>query len=678
MHDNPLLDFSGLPHFAAIRPAHVTPAVDALLAAAREVAGQVRAPERPTTWEAFVEPLADATERLDRAWSQVAHLNAVVNTPELRDAYNANLPRITDFHTELGQDEALFAKYKSLAASPAFAALTDAQQQVVRNALRDFRLSGAELPAASKARFRAVQEELAGLAAKFDEHLLDATDAFALHVEDRERLAGIPEDVVQMFADQAKADGRAGWKITLKAPSYLPAMQYGDDRALRETLYRAYVTRASEYGRPEWDNTAVMARIVALRREAAKLLGYDTYSDVSLVAKMARTPDEVFAFLRDLAKRARPFAESDWQALCAFARAQCGLETLAAWDVAYVSEKLRQERYAFSEQEVKRYFPEDRVLAGLFDVVATVFGVRIRESRAATWHPAVRFFEVLAPSGERVGQFYLDLYARPAKRGGAWMDDAVNRRRKGGRVQTPVAYLTCNFSAPVGDKPATFTHDEVRTLFHEFGHGLHLLLTEVDTLGVSGLRGVEWDAVELPSQFMENFCWEWGVLQGMTAHVDTGEPLPRPLFDRMLAARNFQSGMQTVRQLEFALFDMRLHTGFDPGAGSVLAVLDDVRREVAVVFPPEYNRFPNGFGHIFAGGYAAGYYSYKWAEVLSADAYELFEEQGVLSAEAGRRFREEVLARGGSRPAMESFVAFRGRAPRIDALLRHHGMLTPS
>jgi len=677
MHDNPLLDFSGLPRFAAIRPDHVTPAVDALLADAREVVARVRDAQRPATWDAFVEPLADATERLDRAWSQVAHLNSVVNTPELRDVYNRNLPRITDFHTELGQDEALYAKYKLLAASPAFGALADAQQQVVRNALRDFRLAGAELPPERKGRFKAVQEELAGLAARFDEHLLDATDAFGLYVEDPNRLAGVPDDVVQMFAEQAKADGKDGWKITLKAPSYMPVMQYGDDRALREALYRAFVTRASEFGRPEWDNTPVIARILELRREEAELLGYRSFADVSLVAKMANEPDEVFAFLRDLARRARPFAAADWQSLGAFARAQCGLDTVSAWDVAYVSEKLRQQRFAFSEQEVKRYFPENRVLDGLFRVVTTLFGVRVRESRAETWHPTVRFFELLAPTGDLVGQFYLDLYARAAKRGGAWMDDAVNRRRKDGRIQTPVAYLTCNFSAPVGGKPATFTHDEVRTLFHEFGHGLHLLLTAVDTLGVSGLRGVEWDAVELPSQFMENFCWEWGVLQGMTAHVDTGEPLPRSLFDRMLAARNFQSGMQTVRQLEFALFDMRLHTGFDPRAESVLAVLDDVRREVAVVFPPEYNRFPNGFGHVFAGGYAAGYYSYKWAEVLSADAYELFEEQGVLSAEAGRRFREEVLARGGSRPAMESFVAFRGRAPRIDALLRHHGMLTP-
>jgi oligopeptidase A len=672
--DNPLLDLSGLPHFSAVRPEHVTPAVDALLADAHRVIAAVRDAPAAPTWEGFVEPILLATERVNRAWSQVSHLNAVVNTPALRDAYNANLPAITAFYTELGQDEALYARYKAFAGSADFARLGPAQRKVVENELRDFRLAGAELPADRKARFKAIREELANLSAKFDENVLDATDAFALDVEDSGELAGVPEDALQLLAEQAAAAGKKGWRITLKAPSYLPVMLHADDRALRETLYRAYVTRASELGKPEWDNGPLIRRTLELRREAAHLLGMANHAEVSLVPKMARTPDEVFAFLRDLARRAKPFAERDWQALRDFARAELALPELAAWDAAYAAEKLRQKRYAFSEQEVKRYFPEERVLAGLFRVVETIFGVGIRESKAETWHPAVRFFDVTDRAGQTIGQFYLDLHARQAKRGGAWMDDAIQRCVKAGRVQTPVAYLTCNFSAPVGGRPALFTHDEVKTLFHEFGHGLHLLLTRVDTLGVSGLGGVEWDAVELPSQFMENFCWEWDVLQGMTAHVDTGAPLPRELYERMLAARNFQSGMQTVRQLELALFDMRLHTDFDPQAGSVLGVLDEVRREVAVVFPPPYNRFPMSFGHIFAGGYAAGYYSYKWAEVLSADAYGLFEEVGVLSAEAGARFRDEVLARGGSRPAMENFVAFRGRTPQIDALLRHSGM----
>jgi oligopeptidase A len=673
---NPLLDFAGLPRFGEIAPEHVGAAVDALLADARATIERVATESARPSWENFVVPLADALDRLDRAWGQVAHLNAVVNTPALRDAYNANLPRITAFHTEFGQDERLFVRYRALAGAPESARFEPAKRRLIENELRDFRLSGAELDAGKKARFKAVKEALASLAARFEDNVLDATNAYALHIEDAAALAGVPDDVLAAARAAAADDGKTGWKLTLRMPCYYPVMQYADNRSLRETLYRAYATRASEFGNPDWDNTAPIGRILELRQESARLLGYENFAEVSLVPKMARSADEVLRFLRELAAKAKPYAERDLADLRAFAKAELGLPELAAWDIAYASEKLREARYSYSEQEVKQYFPEDRVLSGMFGVVETIFGVSIREARAPTWHPAVRFFDVTDRGDALVGQFYLDLYARPAKRGGAWMDDAINRRRHGQRLQHPVAYLTCNFSAPVGARPALFTHDEVSTLFHEFGHGLHLLLTRVDVPGVSGLEGVEWDAVELPSQFMENFCWEWEVLQRMAAHVDTGAQLPRALFDKMLAAKNFQSGMQTVRQLEFALFDMHLHHDFDPGGAlSPLALLDAIRREVAVVEKPGYDRSAtHAFSHIFASGYAAGYYSYKWAEVLSADAYSLFEEQGVLSPEAGGRFRDEVLARGGSRPALESFVAFRGRPPQIDALLRHNGM----
>jgi oligopeptidase A len=671
--NNPLLDFSGLPHFARIRPEHVGPAVEHLVAEGRETIARVAAPDGSRTWEGFVRPLEDANERLARAWAQVSHMNAVVNTPALREAYNAALPRVTEFFTEQGQDERLHAGYKALAASSGYAALSPARKRHVENELRDFRLGGAELAPAQKARFREVKEELAKLASRFQDNVLDATNAFSLHVTDPAELAGIPADVVEAAQEAARKDGREGAKLTLHMPCYLPVMKYAEHAGLRERMYRAYVTRASDFGPPDWDNTAIMERILALRLELARLLGYGSYAEVSLATKMAGSAGEVLGFLDDLAKRARPFAERDMEALRAFARDELGMAGLRAWDIAYASEKLRQKRYAFSDQEVKRYFPENEVLAGMFRLVETLYGLAIRPATAETWHPTVRFFEIVDAAGQRVGQFYLDLYAREGKRGGAWMDDAINRRRVDGRVQTPVAFLTCNFSAPVGGKPALFTHDEVTTLFHEFGHGLHQLLTQVDELGVTGINGVEWDAVELPSQFMENFCWEWDVVEPMTRHVETGQRISRALFDRMLAAKNFQSGMQFMRQLEFALFDMRLHHGAGE-PGGVMRVLEEVRREVSVYPVPDYNRFPNQFSHVFAGGYAAGYYSYKWAEVLSSDAYAAFEEAGVLNAEVGARFRREVLGAGGSRPALDSFVAFRGRRPQIDALLRHNGM----
>ena len=671
---NPLLDFSGLPRFDAITPAHVTPAIDTLLAQARAAVEQART-QALVSWENFVVPLDDATERLYRAWGQVSHLEAVVNSPELRAAYNENLPKVTRFGSELAQDLALYAQYRKLADSPEAAGFDTARQQVLAHTLRSFRLGGAELDEAGKARLAAINEELSSLSARFSQNVLDATDAFALYVDDVAELAGLPDDVLVSCRAAAEAEGRSGFKLTLQMPCYLPLQTYCDNRSLREQLYRASVTRASEFGPAELDNSALIARVLALRAEKAALLGMDSYAEYSLATKMADDPDQVLAFLDDLARRARPFAQADRAELEAFARDELGLDTLQAWDLAWASDKLKQARYSYSAQQVKQYFTEDRVLAGLFGLIGDLYGLKVEPDSAPTWHPDVRFYRLVTAQGDLVGQFYLDPYAREGKRGGAWMDDCRNRRlHADGRVQTPLVYLVCNFGRGVDGKPATLTHDEVTTLFHEMGHGLHQLLTRIGELGVAGINGVEWDAVELPSQFMENFCWEWSRVQAMTAHVDTGAHLPRPLFDKLLAAKNFQSGMATVRQLEFALFDMRIHHGFDP-AGDVLALLDTVRAEVAVNIPPAFNRFPHQFSHIFAGGYAAGYYSYKWAEVLSADAYAAFEEAGEEQlAVTGQRFLAEILSRGGSRPAAENFRAFRGREPNIDALLRHNGM----
>jgi len=671
--DNPLLDFSALPRFDAIRPDHIGPAIDTLLAQA-EAAVQAAEAVAPATWDGFVTPLEDATERLWRAWDQVGHLQAVVNTPELREAYNANLPKVTRFGSALGQNLALFAQYRALAGSPEYAGYDATRRKVVENALRDFRLGGADLADEAKARFSAVQEELAALSAKFSQNVLDATDAFALYVDDESRLAGLPADVVAAARAAAEKEGKAGWKLTLQMPSYLPVQAYADDRALREALYRANGLRASEAGPAGLDNSGNIDRILALRAELAALLGFASYAEYSLATKMAQSPDEVLAFLRDLAARALPFARRDRAELETFAREELGLDGLQPWDLGYASEKLKQARYSYSEQEVKRYFTEPRVLAGLFDVIESLYQVKVKPDSAPVWHEDVRFYRVEGRDGRLLGQFYLDLYAREGKRGGAWMDDCRNRRVGASGTQTPLVYLVCNFGKGVDGKPATFSHNEVTTLFHEMGHGLHQLLTAIGELPVAGINGVEWDAVELPSQFMENFCWEWERVQAMTAHVDTGEPLPRALFDKMLAARNFQSGMFTVRQLEFALFDMELHSRFDPAQDSVLQLLERVRDEVAVNRAPAWHRFPHQFSHIFAGGYAAGYYSYKWAEVLSADAYAAFEEAPERIAETGARFLAEVLSRGGSRSALENFTAFRGRAPSIDALLRHSGM----
>ena len=680
---NPLLDFSDLPLFDQIQPQHVKPAIESLLLDADAALEKVTASDFPASWTAIAGTLDVATEKLSRAWGAVSHLNSVADTPELRSAYNVELPVITEFWTRLGSDERLFAKYKAID----LASLNPEQREAHKNAVRNFVLSGAELNGPDKERFAKIQERQAELSQKFSENALDATDAFAYYASE-DQLVGVPADTVQNAREQAKADGKEGYKLTLKMPCYLPVMQFANSTALREILYRAYTTRASDQSPAEFsgfDNSAIMKEILALRLEEAQLLGYRNFGEVSVVTKMAKSTDEVITFLRDLARRARPYAEQDVADLRNFAASKLGLTDPQPWDYAYIGEKLKEERYAFSEQEVKQYFTAPKVLAGLFRIIETLFEVELRKDSAPVWKPGVEFYRI-ERKGQLVGQFYLDQPARTGKRGGAWMDDVRARwlRPDTGKLQTPVAHLVCNFADGVNGKPALLTHDDVTTLFHEFGHGLHHMLTQVNERDVSGISGVEWDAVELPSQFMENFCWEWDVIKHMTAHVETGEPLPRALFDRMLAAKNFQSGLQTLRQVEFSLFDMLLHTSHDP-SGDLMSLLGEVRTEISVLKAPPYSRTAHTFSHIFSGGYAAGYYSYKWAEVLSADAYAAFEENALpgdggdaakstITVETGRKYRNAILEVGGSRPAMESFKAFRGREPTIDALMRHQGM----
>ncbi len=679
---NPLLETTALPRFADIQPEHITPAVDALLAEANDALAQATSDAVPADYDALSAVLDVASERLHRAWALIGHLNAVADTPALRASHAENLSRVVDFDTRVGADERLFAKYQAILATPAAAALVPARQKALANALRDFVLSGAALEGAAKARFAELQDRQAELEKRFEEHVLDAIDAFSLIVTEAQ-LDGLPADVKQATRAAAQAAGiEEGFKLSLQLPVYWPVMQHCRDRALRERLYTAYSTRASELGAPEFDNSALLTQLLALRREEAQLLGHGSYAELSLVRKMADSPEQVISFLRDLAHRARPTAQRELAELRAFASSELGIDDLQSWDMGFASERLKESRYAFSEQEVKRYFTVPQCLDGLFRITETLFEVKISADTAAAWHPSVSFYRI-ERDGQLVGQFYLDLYARSGKQAGAWMDNARDRwARPEGHLQTPIAYLICNFAAPIiedgRERPALLTHDDLTTLFHEFGHGLHHMLTQVDELGVSGIAGVEWDAVELPSQFMENFCWEWDVLERLSGHEQTGEPLPRALFDRMLAAKNFQVGMQTLRQVELALIDIRLHA--EPSAEhDPQAVVQDVRREVAVVHPPAFSRMLHSFTHVFGGGYAAGYYSYKWAEVLSADAWSAFEEsrpQGgsVLDIATGRRYRQQVLEAGGSRSAMDSFKAFRGREPRIDALLRHQGL----
>ena len=698
---NPLLvSMNTLIDYAAIKPEHITPAIEQLLASARDAVTAAASPELAMSWDAIITPLDDASEPLWRAWSVVGHLNSVVNTPELRDVYNAMLGQITEFSTWVGLHVGLYTQYQRLHQCPDFKNWSPARKRVIELALRDFKLSGVELQGEARARYAEVSDQQSQVSQKFSENVLDATDAWSLVIDDRKRLEGVPEDVIASLKDPEAER----WTLNLKMPCYLPIMQYALDRDLRQTLYKAYATRASEQGAQEFDNSPLIEQALALRAEESKLLGFKHFAELRLQTRMANSDLEVTDFLRQLAQRAKPFAERDLIELKAYAKAELGLAALEPWDVAFASECLREARYAYSDDDVKQYFTEPRVLSGLFAVVQTLFNVELKTCEVNGWHPDVRAASVHNAKGETLGYLLMDLYARPAKQGGAWVDSERSRRKRQAthehnrlesfsEVQTPVVYLTCNFARPQGERPALLTHDDVITLFHESGHALHALLSEVDEPGASAFAAVEWDAIELPSQFMENFCWEWSVLERLTSHVDTQEPLPRELYDRMTAARNFQSGMQTVRQVEFSLFDMLVHNR-DQGLSiaEVLTQLDQVRDEVAVIRPPSWHRFPHSFSHLFAGGYGAGYYSYKWAEVLSADAFAAFEEAaeraandahvagqtlegtGALDAKTGERFKREVLAVGGVRPAAESFQAFRGRAPKIDALLRHSGM----
>ncbi|MFP4696560.1 oligopeptidase A [Thiohalospira sp.] len=677
--DNPLLSDFDLPPFSAIRPEHVEPAIDTVLAENRQWRADRLAAGGPWTWENLLAPFEAAEDRLGRIWAPVSHMNSVVNGEALREAYNACLPKLSEHGSELAQDEGLYAALKELAASDHYRALSPSKRRVVDNALRDFRLGGAELSGEDKARFKAIASELATLSARYEENVLDATQAWYKVVTDEARLAGLPEQAREQARQSAADRGEEGWVFTLDFPSFYAVMTFADDRALREEVYTAWGTRASDQGphAGRWDNSETMERILALRHEQAQLLGFRDYAEYSLATKMAPSPEEVIAFLQDLADRALPQARRELDELTAFAREELGLDDLQPWDIAWAGERLRQARYDLSEEDLRPWFPETKVIPGLFAVVERLYGLTIREVEGAdVWHDDVRLYAIRDADGETRGMFYLDLYARRNKRGGAWMDECrIRHRREDGTVQVPVAFLTCNLSAPVGDKPALFTHDEVVTLFHEFGHGLHHMLTRVDEPSVAGINGVEWDAVELPSQFLENWCWQREAIDLISGHYETGEPLPAELFERMNAARNFHAALQMVRQLEFSLFDFRLHRDYDPDAGGrILETLWAVREQVAVVHPPAWHRFPHNFAHIFAGGYAAGYYSYKWAEVLSADAFERFEEEGIFNTETGRAFLSEVLEVGGSRDAMDSFIAFRGREPQVDALLRHNGL----
>ncbi len=676
---NPLLDTPDLPAFDRILPEHVEPAIDRILSENRAAIAERLDQGAPFTWENFVAPMEALEDRIDRAWSPVSHLNAVVNTPELRSAYEACLPKLSDYSTDLGQNETLFAAYREVSERADFRTLSVAERRVVENAIRDFRLAGVDLQPADKERFKVLKSELSQLSTRFANNLLDATNAWSLDIEDEARLAGLPESSRALFREAAERAERAGWRITLDMPSFIAVMTHAEDRGLRETLYEAFVTRASDVGphAGRWDNGPIMDRILAIRHELAQLLGFDNYAQRSLETKMASNPAEVLEFLQELAQQAVPKAREELADLQAFAQEIGGPAELQPWDLAFYGEKLREARFAISQEQLKPYFPADRVVEGLFTVVGRLFGIRVRErDDVPTWHPDVRFFEIEDHEGNPRGRFYLDLYARAHKRGGAWMAGAIQRRRlPDGSIQQPAAFLTCNFTPPVGDDPALLTHDEVTTLFHEFGHGLHHLLTQVDAAGVSGISGVAWDAVELPSQFLENWCWEREALDLFAHHVDTGEPLPAELFDRLRAARQFQAGMQMARQLEFSLFDLLLHQDFDPATGArIQETLDQVRQSVAVIQPPAYNRFQHGFAHIFAGGYAAGYYSYKWAEVLSADAWSRFEEDGVFNERAGSDFLVHILERGGSEDPMALFKAFRGREPSIEPLLKQHGI----
>lgn len=676
---NPLLTMTGLPPFQKIKPEHIEPALDELIKINRELVQQLLNDAEHYTWDNLIQPLEEADDRMGRAWSPVSHMNSVVNSDELREAYNACLPKLSEYSTEMGQNEHLFEAYKSIHEMPEFQRLDQAQKKTVENALRDFHLSGVDLPPEKKARYKEIKQQLSKITTKYEENLLDATHGWTKQIEDEALLAGLPDSARAMAKQTAEQKELTGWLFSLEFPSYYAVMTHADNRALREEMYQAYSTRASDQGpnAGQWDNSELMEEILALRHELAQLLGFNNYAERSLATKMATDPQQVIGFLEDLAKRSRPAAIAELAELREYAREHYQMEELQAWDIGFYSEKQRQHKFDISQEDLKPYFPETKVISGMFEVVKRLYGIHIKPiDSVETWHKDVLFYEITDDQGEIRGRFYLDLYARAHKRGGAWMDDCMGRMHKAnGQTQLPVAYLTCNLTPPIGPEPALFTHDEVITLFHEFGHGLHHMLTQVNHIGVSGINGVAWDAVELPSQFMENWCWERDALEVIAGHYQSGEPLPVSLYEKMYAARNFQSSMQMVRQLELSLFDFRLHLEYQPGAkDQIQNKLDEVRKQVSVIVPPTYNRFQHGFSHIFAGGYAAGYYSYKWAEVLSADAFARFEEQGIFNSETGHDFLHNILEQGGTLEPMELFVKFRGREPTIDALLRHSGI----
>ncbi|AGO57443.1 oligopeptidase A [Serratia plymuthica] len=676
---NPLLTPFSLPPFSAIRPEDIVPAVQSALADCRAAVERVVAQPGPFTWDNLCQPLAESDDRLSRIWSPVGHLNSVKNSPELRAAYEQALPLLSEYGTWVGQHEGLYQAYRSLKEGEAFSQLTAPQRKSVENALRDFELSGIGLSAEKQRRYGEIVARLSELGSTYSNNVLDATMGWSKLITDEAELSGLPESALAQAQAMAQAKEQDGWLLTLDMPSYLPVLTYGDNRALREEMYRAFATRASDQGpnAGKWDNSEVMAETLALRHELAELLGFASYADKSLATKMAENPEQVLGFLSDLAKRARPQAEKELAQLRAFAKQHYGVDELEAWDITYYGEKQKQHLFSISDEQLRPYFPEQRVVEGLFEVVKRIYGITAKERKDVdTWHPEVRFFDLFDADGELRGSFYLDLYARENKRGGAWMDDCVGSLRKAdGSLQKPVAYLTCNFNRPLGDKPALFTHNEVTTLFHEFGHGLHHMLTQIDTAGVSGISGVPWDAVELPSQFMENWCWEPEALAFISGHYQSGEPLPKEMLDKLLAAKNYQAALFILRQLEFGLFDFRMHAEYSPEKGAqILPTLAEVKKTVAVVPSPSWGRFPHAFSHIFAGGYAAGYYSYLWAEVLSADAYSRFEEEGIFNAETGKSFLDNILSRGGSEEPMELFKRFRGREPQLDAMLRHYGI----
>ncbi|MFM4902225.1 oligopeptidase A [Aeromonas hydrophila] len=677
--NNPLLTMDSLPPFSQIQPDQVQPAVTQAIADCKQKISDVLAQRDPHTWDSLIAPLEEVNDRLARIWSPVSHLNSVLNSEALRAAHDACLPLLSEFQTYVGQHEGLYQAYRELAESDDFPLLSGAQRKEIQNTLRDFRLSGIGLPAEAQQRYGEIQARLSELASRFSNNVLDATQGWHKLVTDEAELAGLPQSAQAAARQLAELKGKEGWLFTLDIPSYLPVMMYADNRALRAELYEAFTTRASDQGpnAGKWDNSAIMTELLALRRELAQLLGFANYAELSLATKMADKPEQVVNFLTDLAAKSLPQGKAELEEIRAFAAEQHGQGELAAWDLAYYAEKLKQHKFSISDEQLRPYFPASKVVKGLFEVVKRVFGMKVRERLGIdTWHPDVRFYDIFDAEDELRGSFYLDLYAREHKQGGAWMDVCLGRRyRQDGSLQKPVAYLTCNFNGPVDGKPALFTHNEVVTLFHEFGHGIHHMLTRIDVAGVAGINGVAWDAVELPSQFLENWCWESEALAFISGHHGTGEPLPADLLEKMLTARNFQAAMQMLRQLEFALFDFRLHQEFDPAsADQIPALLDEVRSQVAVMTPPAFNRFQHSFSHIFAGGYAAGYYSYKWAEVLSADAFSRFEEEGIFNPATGQSFLKNILEKGGSKEPMELFRAFRGREPQVDALLRHSGI----